>query len=312
MIDEALEYFNREFHQLFNLFKKKYESLGRVGGTVKLDGFKMEELEAVARFMGVTAGDLKLKGKLSLESFEKQLQTTKFASLTLKEILEAYFNEPLISKKQRKQMKDSQQEQYFNDLVLQFPDIAFWIDYIRLKNTDSYWIYRLLEESPKSFIGMVRVVNQAYVNLPNKFERLPMFSHRITRNPHAFDLNTNIGRLFIHLLAVDHTHTGEVIVPSNTEGINNLLLDYQILRDDITNYVTNVNLLAETENGIHPMWRAASDGHSVMNTPIRELVKVNRAYPNNGGKSIWIVENSGVFSSILDTQPKLPLLCTHG
>lgn len=91
-----------------------------------------------------------------------------------------------------------------------------------------------------------------------------------------------------------------------------MLLQYKILRDDITNYVTGANLLAETEKGIHPMWEGAALTHSVMNIPVRELVSLKRVYPADGRKSVWIVENSGVYSSILDKVPHVPLICTHG
>lgn len=313
MIDEALAYFSGDkgYRRLFSLFKKKYQSLGRIGGTVKISDFSDEELKPVARFFGMVPSELKQKGKVSLERFEKQLQATRFENIRLKELLEAYFNEPLISKKEEKQWKDQQEKQFLEQLEDEFPALADWIHHVKNKTPDTYWIYRLMDESRETFMVLVHHLEHAFTRLPARYERLPMFSQRMTRNPHAFDLNTNLGRLLIQLLAVDHSRQEPVVVPTDSEGINDLLLTYNILRDDITNYVTIANMLGETRDGLHPMWIAAAKTNSVMNIPLRELLPLTRIYPTHK-KAIWVVENSGVYSSILDELPEVPLICTHG
>ena len=40
------------FLKLFNLFKEKYRSLGRIGGTVSLKSFNDAELQSIAGFLG--------------------------------------------------------------------------------------------------------------------------------------------------------------------------------------------------------------------------------------------------------------------
>ncbi|GAA0287764.1 uncharacterized protein (TIGR02679 family) [Gracilibacillus halotolerans] len=314
MIKAALAYFreNNYYDRLFILFRKKYESLGRIGGTVKIDSLRDKELEAVARFFGKTTTDLQRMEKVSLESFEKQLKNTKFASLDLKELLEAYFEEPLVSKKEKKEMAEQRTKHFFDQLASKYPGINNWLNYVRKKSSDTYWIYRLMADSPEEFLMKACHLEHAIAHLPSELERLPMFSQRITRDPHAFDLNTILGRLFVHLLAVDKCKGNAVIVPTDSEGINELLLSYNILRDDITNYVTCANLLAESTEGSHPMWEAAARTQSVLNMPLRELIGLTSVYPAGNKKMVWIVENSGVYSSILDKLPDAPLICTHG
>src|SRR5690606_40662574 len=77
---EAIGYFQggKGFRRLFVLFKKKYESLGRVGGTVTLTGWTDEELADIALFFGLSVSELKRKRKVALEQFEQQLKRTKF------------------------------------------------------------------------------------------------------------------------------------------------------------------------------------------------------------------------------------------
>ncbi|WP_217496379.1 DUF2399 domain-containing protein [Paenibacillus algicola] len=67
----------------------------------------------------------------------------------------------------------------------------------------------------------------------------------------------------------------------------------------------------------HPVWRAAADEQCVMNMPMRELIKVNRvtaaaAAGAGHAPSVYVVENSGVFSALLDAVPDASLVCTHG
>ncbi|MFC0015405.1 MULTISPECIES: TIGR02679 family protein [Allobacillus] len=314
MINEALAYFKSEagYQRLFTLFKKKYESLGRFGGTVKTADFTDEELEGIARFFGLTPSELRSKGKISISHFENHLQRTKFEEIRLKELLEAYFREPLRSNKEKRQAKENEQNQFLTELKSDFSALQFWLEYVQKKKPDTYWIYRLIESSSEEFVNWMHQLNQAITQMPYNYERLPMFSQRLTKDPHAFDLNTNLGKLFIHVLSVDSQKEGSVVVPTDSEGMNDLLLTYRLLRDDITNYVSCANLMAETKEGAQPMWEAAARVHSVMNVPLRELVKLTKAYPNNINKSVWIVENSGVFSSLLDQAPATPLICTHG
>ncbi|WP_017472568.1 TIGR02679 family protein [Amphibacillus jilinensis] len=311
---EAIDYFRggKGFHRLFVLFKKRYESLGRVGGTVKLTDWKDEELADIAFYFGLSESELKKKGKVSLDQFEQQLKRTKFEHIGLQELLEAYFGESLVSKKEAKALKDQQQQTFLKSLQNDFPALYFWFQYLQNKSADTYWIYRWMEKSEQEFYKTVELLNVAITSLPEKLERLPMFSQRMIRNPHAFDRNTNLGKLWIHVLAVHRQEEGTVFIPTDSEGINDLLLQYNILRDDITNYVTCANLLAETKRGVHSMWRAATSTESVLNAPLRELVTLTSVYPENGLMKVWIVENSGVYSSILDDVPYAPIICTHG
>ncbi|KHF27598.1 hypothetical protein LR68_03555 [Anoxybacillus sp. BCO1] len=94
-LDEAVQFFRgeRSFHRLFCEMKKKYESLGRIGGTISVASFSMEEKDAIASFFG------KEMSRVSLAAFEQQLANTKFAGISLVELLSSYFGEPLVTKK---------------------------------------------------------------------------------------------------------------------------------------------------------------------------------------------------------------------
>lgn len=118
----------------------------------------------------------------------------------------------------------------------------------------------------------------------------------------------------VHLLSVKKAHSDNepVYVPTTSEGITELLFEYNILRGDITNYVTAAIILADTEGHKKKVWEAAYQSQSVLNIPIRELIEVQKLYPTSTMNEVWIVENSGVFSNLLDKVADVPLICTHG
>lgn len=310
-LDEALQYFKRDkrYAALFRLIRQKYESLGRFGGSIHLEGFSKHEIEALALFMGMSPHHLEQRRKLMIADFEQRLQDTRFAGITLHALLEAYYGERLQSRKTRNEELVAAQMERLAEFKRLYPEIAAWFTYLEGRTSDSHWIWRLLLEP--DFAEDVRLIAAAYSALPDETERYPLFSQRATGNPHALDLGTMRGKLWLHLLHV--LANGEGPPPAQAEQVNELLLQYRLLRDDIQNFVTLANLLAYSGDGVlHPVWRAAVEEQMVLNVPIRELLKIDKVTAADGGSNVYVVENSGVFSALLDEVPDAPLICTHG
>lgn len=316
MVREAVEFFKADsvYDKLFVEFKKKYESLGRIGGSVSLTTYSMEDIEILARFLGLRKDRLLEKGTMTLRQFEKQLNRYRFEGLSLKSLLEAYFDKPLISKKERAKYRHIKKQEYFKDTINKYPYINEWLNYIELKPSDSRWIHRIIDKSYETFDQYAKILNQVVKYAPGEPIRLPVFAQQITRNPHGFDRNQVLGKLLVHLFAVDKASSvnEQVKVPTASEEITELLFEYNVLRDDITNYVTIANILADTKDQKARVWEAAYESNSVLNIPIRELIDVQKLFPASDINEVWIVENSGVFSSLLDKVSRVPLICTHG
>ncbi|MGY0692114.1 TIGR02679 family protein [Virgibacillus sp. FSP13] len=311
-IQQATAFFKNEkaYQSLFKQFRKKYESLGRIGGTIPVRLFSRNELEIIGRFFGVSVDKLKAKKSISVVAFEQQLQNTRFQGVSLKQLLDAYFGETLISKKQLKQNTEEKLHTLLCNLKGEYPVMSFWLDNLLSAPVEGRWILRIAEDDPRQFSQLVDVLAAALDSLPTTAERLPMFSQRITANPHAFDLHTDLGKMLLHVLAIKKNE--EIGVPSSTEAVNELLKNYHIYRDDLLNFVTCAGFYAETGNGsIHPVWQAAVNSHTVQNVPLRELASLSRVYPEKGN-DVWIVENSGVCSTLLDYEPDMTIICTNG
>lgn len=315
-LKEAVTFFRSEavYRDLFKAFRKKYESLGRIGGTVSLRSFTDEEIAQIGAFFGLPGERMKEKGSVSLRGFEEQLAYTKFQAIPLKELLDAFYGETIRSNKEQQAIKEATLRRFFTDLRATFPDIAFWLTFLEAQRSEGRWIVQIAEKTPELFENYVAILHQAWKEKPTEAERLPMFSQRISGDPHALDMQTDVGRMWLHVLAVhqyEEGNTPSLAVPSSTEAINALLQTYYIYRDDLLNFVTCANLLGETTKGTHPVWEAAVKEQTVQIVPLRELVSLIHARPV-AGNIVWVVENSGVCATLLDYQRNAPMICTNG
>lgn len=303
------------FLKLFYLFKEKYRSLGRIGGNVSLQSFTDVELQSIAGFLGKPVDELFKKGSLALIDFEKELSHTGFSQYNLLQLLEDVLQERIWTKKEEAEIKQNQENEFIEALKEDISQGNWWLEWILVRTPDTRWFWSHYQENKAELYEKVMVVCMAFSSLPKEgeFERLPFFAQRITGNPHYFDNNGAGEKLLLHWMYVDQILQGnkDVIMPKNAGEKNDLLAEYGIMMDDLWSFVTCQGLLASNGNGIHPVWQAAVSTGTVMNVPMKELVKIERIWPAFGTK-VWIVENSGVCSTLMETIPSAPIICTHG
>lgn len=303
------------FIKLFTLFKEKYRSLGRIGGTVSIKGFSPMEMESIAGFLAEPTDTLLEKGKVSLLTFEKALQHTPFSNYSLIQLLEEVLQESLLTKEEANLIEQNKKTDFLESLCSACPNGSWWWEWIHSKSSDTRWIWALYKQDSSDLFLKLITVFKAFQVLPTdgKYERLPLFAQRTTGNPHFFDMDQVAGKLLLHCFHVDQIQKGYklTVIPKTTEEINDLLSQYGIMRDDLWSFVTCRGFLAECETGIHPVWKAAVEMDTVLNIPIKELIKLKKIWPAKGNK-VWIVENSGVCSTIIDEVAEAPIICTHG
>ena len=306
----------RGFLKLFTLFKRKYRSLGRIGGTVDIRGLNEEEIESIAGFLGQSAHTIREKEKISLLRFEQELSQTVFSGYTLLQLLEEVLQESISTKQEEQDQEKEMDEKFFKKLRLDYPEGSWWWAWMESRPPEARWVWSLFKLDPEDFFEKVTTVLKAFQELPshtNQYERLPLFAQRTTGNPHFFDNNTVTGKLFINGLHVNQQLKGirESGMPNTTEELNELLSSFGLMRDDLWSFVSCRGFLAEGETGVHPVWKGAVETDAVLNMPIKELLKLKKVWPAKGNK-VWIVENSSVCSTIVDEVPGAPVICTHG
>ena len=308
-VEEAVMYFTQRpvYEKLFQLFRKKYESLGKVSGTVKIEHFTNEDLDVLSGFLKCSVHHLQEKPTVSLRLFERRLHETRFQVTDVHELLEMYFKEPILSKHQLRMGEQERRKKTFEQWKIRYPDLSDWLSLLEAKNEKHRWILKQLDEDEEETI--LGTLHRAILEKPPELERISVYAQRIAGDPHAFDGSTALGRCLIHYLY--HSSDQQEDFPISSEAINTLLLTFGILRDDISNFISIANIQATYEGAIHPVFAAASQQQSVLNVPLREILRLDACYLSHG-KDVYVVENSGVFSAILDDVPTMNLICTHG
>ncbi|GAC91997.1 DNA topoisomerase IV subunit A with TOPRIM domain [Anoxybacillus flavithermus NBRC 109594] len=297
-LDEAVQFFRgeRSFHRLFCEMKKKYESLGRIGGAISVTSFSTEEKEAIASFFG------KEMSRVSLAAFEQQLTNTRFAGISLIELLEHYFGEPFVTKKEQQIEAEREKEAYFTRLMHTYRAQRDWLIAVEKQR----FVQLAYQQNPQTLETAISVVCRALEQLPSTYVRLPVFAQQVANDPHALDLHTLAGKL---LLSALQFYAEKEYDLSSVEEVNELLQSCHLLREDVLNFVTCAGVLAETEKGRHLVFAAACETNTALNVPLREVMPLVRAYPSIGN-TVFIVENAGVFSTLVDTN--VPLISTNG
>ncbi len=319
------------FTRLLSLLIKKYASLGRLGGSVKLENLSAAEADSLSAFF--RRNYLPQQSVvISFADFNAALQRTKFTSIHLVDLLSAYQGCRVLTNEEINRQKHEEKEKFFAVLQEKYPQVVCqkWLSAIRDKLPGTRRVHLAYEKDVLGLNRNLEVVLKALGNLPKQYERLPLFARRISGDPHALDTNTEIGRLFLDALSSSvedkkSVEVGEEVLRSTVEEENELLYTFGLLRDDILNFVTCTGLIAmeevsgKKEEVVY--WRQAWQAGAVLNIPLREMLKVKHLYPalfvESGKKDVFVVENSGVFSSLIDifTQQGLalpPLLCMHG
>ncbi|WLR52518.1 TIGR02679 domain-containing protein [Bacillus tianshenii] len=89
---EAILFFRSEpgFEKLFIHMRKRYQSLGRIGGTVSLTQYTDEEKQALGAFFGKDF-TYATKPSISLKGFATALENTRFSSIPFEELLSLFF-----------------------------------------------------------------------------------------------------------------------------------------------------------------------------------------------------------------------------
>lgn len=305
---ELIRYIRSEpgLDRLLQALLDRYIQLGRIGGSVKLSKLKPEEAEGLSLFFRKDYSR-QASAVISFAAFEKALSKTKYAEIDIRDLLDSYAGKKVYTQNEEKEQYQLQKDHFFQELQHAHPMQRSWIGYVWKKGRGTRAIHQLYDESPGYLRELMNIVCRALNRLPKppKYERLPFFAQKITQNPHAFDLDQHGGRILLHALQyilLEKAELPYIRGNLNAEEANDLLQSFHLLRDDLLNFVTCTGLIAGTASGEHPVFSAANHTSTVLNHPLKEVAKLTFCRPIFGN-AVFVVENSGVCSELLDRWP---------
>lgn len=304
--EEALAYVkgHARVRALALAFAEKYRSYGRFTGTYRVPKGAAEELSS---FFGrkLAAGDA-----VSWKSFAAAWSETRFADVSIEDVLHTLGDAPLISKKEAQAEEARLVSSILSRLLARYSAGAAgkWLRLLQegWKGDRTYRLARREDYGDEALLGEAAHILS---KLPASYERLPFFANRTTGNPHALDGGSRLGKIFLQALSWLHP----AIAPDDRTM---LLYEARLLRDDIQNFATAFGIAADGATSLY--WRAAAEAFAPINVPLREIVRAERFVSACGDTPfrVFIVENSGVFSALLDALTEagriVPLLCLHG
>ena len=173
---------------------KKYRSYGRPAGTVRLDDATQEEC-AAAR--GIFGRPFSPPLRFQTAQFEAALQELRFGRVSLKEVLESYFDMEIRTKNQLREAENSRFSAMLTQVLEQtdHDSCIHWLQTLKEVQGSGYLLLR--REAAKDLEGTRNRLLQACRSLDwlerhtQGAVRLAVLSAQSTSDPHALDSGTS-------------------------------------------------------------------------------------------------------------------------
>lgn len=297
------------FQRLFSAFHEKYKSFGYLNAGIKATIKQPTQSERDDLF-GIMGIDYSNHDSITItvKQFEKAVSETKYASLLgrdfTQQLVQAYVGKTLVTKKEMAAQRLTTQVDFFESYAgfhhpKQLRDIIRWATDETNKGNRFLALYK---KNPSSLGESLDILSKLFHLFPLEEPMyLPVFASKATQNPHTLDMERAEGKLLIYALQVlMQLETGEPLKKKlNAEDITELFLHFNILRDDLSNYVTLFNVEAENKNGsVNALLQATSDHQASINFPLKEVLKLGSVRAK--GEGLFMMENSSVSSYLMD------------
>lgn len=316
---EALKFFQdkKEYKRILTQIFQKYKRLGKLSGTFELKDLTKEEQIILAplhhKYFAAK------EAKVSVKKFVDYFCSGKFQGIDFPKVLAIYFKDDLITYKEEKEDKKRKKEEFFKELLFtnKGTRAAIWLKkalenksfgYSTInKNYETYNKENKLEEFKVFLNNVFKGLNSLTFSMDDS-ESLPIFSSKITRDPHYFDINTTGGKVLIYGIC----HELKRDYPQDAEEIAELLYSAGILKDDISSYIATFGLRAYKGNRELDFVYSFTDFEEHLIFTLGNLSKIDKFICNKN--RLFIFENPSLFSEVVkrtvDLKPSI--ICTSG
>ena len=320
-INEAVEYFKKKpvYEKLFNEFKKKYESHGKIGGIAVLTGLSTGDKEDISGFLMkdfTSEEEVRVSAKL----FEKALLKSRFSSLTTLDILTRYFGIKLRTNKEKSEEDVGKRVEYLAELT-GYTDKAYikeWLTGVFCTGADGAVVIARSYNADKSELKIIlQKLIKAIPMLPyfqggKKKELLAVFAAQAAGNPHFFDDNTLAGNLLTAFLR-DYFRFGYEDDLSEAENRSNVLFKAGLIKDTLSNDVIAYGIRGRCVDGsLHQGMEGFLHQKEPVKLSLLTLANLEETFTNSVDRRVYIVENPAVFSILTSRFPEKAFICSYG
>lgn len=308
---------NRGFDRLLDAMQEKYRSFGTVKGTLVLRNASPNEKDAVGGLMQrnfQTETDI----RVTSSGLKKVLSQTPYSDYTLDQVVMAYYGRDIRSKKEEESADRQAEMEYFNEILNPYKQTGSgeWLTRV-INFHEAGWDY--LHRHYRQDAGRLQAALTRALDAGNHLPvfngtvcRVALFAANMTGDPHAFDY----GRMESHiLLYIIRFH----LQPDKGEGISavdkmRLYHLAGIRKDDLLNNTTVYGISCVTVTGRD---HVGTKGFLKEREPLiltLNLLFKTRELLVTESKRIYVVENSGVFSELVEHlyEDSVSMMCTNG
>ena len=320
-INEAVEYFKKKpvYEKLFNEFKKKYESHGKIGGIAVLTGLSTGDKEDISGFLMkdfTSEEEVRVSAKL----FEKALLKSRFSSLTTLDILTRYFGIKLRTNKEKSEENEGKRAEYLAELT-EYTDKAYikeWLTGVFCTGADGAVVIARSYNADKNELKIIlQKLIKAIPMLPyfqggKKKELLAVFAAQAAGNPHFFDDNTLAGNLLTAFLR-DYFRFGYEDDLSEAENRSKVLFKAGLIKDTLSNDVIVFGIRGRCVDGsLHQGMEGFLHQKEPVKLSLLTLANLEETFTNSIDRRVYIVENPAVFSILTSRFPEKAFICSYG
>ena len=320
-INEAVEYFKKKpvYEKLFNEFKKKYESHGKIGGIAVLTGLSTGDKEDISSFLMkdfTSEEEVRVSAKL----FEKALLKSRFSSLTILDIITHYFGIKLRTNKEKSEEDVGKRAEYLAELT-GYADKAYikeWLTGVFCTGADGAVVIARSYNADKNELKIIlQKLIKAIPMLPyfqggKKKELLAVFAAQTAGNPHFFDDNTLAGNLLTAFLR-DYFRFGYEDDLSEAENRSKVLFKAGLIKDTLSNDVIAYGIRGRCVDGsLHQGMEGFLHQKEPVKLSLLTLANLEETFTNSIDRRVYIVENPAVFSILISRFPEEAFICSYG
>ena len=316
MLQKCVDYFKERpvYQKLFRKMKAKYESLGRVGGKVVLTGLSAVDKMQLGGFLQKDYTENK-SVTVSAEVFEACLAKSRFAGISLEELLEVYFGGRLIAKKEEREEEKRRKDAFFMEVQKGYENTLSgkWLQTTLKEHTAGYEILiQQYNSDPENLRIVLKHVLEAATWLQSMKEKelLAVFAAKVTGDPHYFDVGTVAEKLLLTMLS-SYLQEEKDIKLSETERKSQIFYRAGILKDDLSNDTLAYGIRAWKQDGsLHE----GLEGFSKEGEPVRLTLRTigNLQSVSARQERIYLMENPAVFSVLVKKYPDCAAICVNG
>lgn len=294
--------------------RKRFASYGRFTGKVSLHGFNEKQCEDISRILGKK---LSSTDAISVKEFISALQQSSFGNVDFKQVLDLYFNETVLTAKQKQENKKQDDLSFYSQLQ----DIADkytggkgrqWLETMSTKKDSGFrTLSRLRKEDETKALHIWECICKG-TEIISKEEcignEIAIFSSAISGNPHFLDRNSDGASLLVSYLC----YLYGTALPEKTNDLYDLFSRAGLVKNEIAGSVAIYNLHLFKNNHIHEGIEGCYQYKESFMLTFQCLNRMDtvKAY----AQKVYVFENEMVYTHVQKEMKdsEVALICTSG